>query len=195
MAACSQEPGQAPLAPGSGASSAPTSDAADAAQAVSPVASASAVANAVSSRYTSFKDCKLIEEGPDGEDWSVSQCPGLAGINLQINYSDAREDLALLRPGRKAAELGLIGLGLHGFNTLAEKAEWRGHDGKAGFAPSRLIVRNLLSERGDQAESQTSLLVVIDLEQACVIALVRPEPGQNEAARAIADGPKQPCLS
>lgn len=190
LAACSKEGDPAPAAtdPAGPVTDAASALPSDAAETAAPKASAATV-----SRYTSFKSCTLVEEG-DGEDWSVSRCEGMGGFDLQIDYGDARDDLVLLRGGRKPAKLGLIALGTGGFNTLADTAEWRGTEGPAGFKPARLIVRNNVSEDPVNAEKVTSILMVIDLEQACVIAQVRPKAGQNEAARSIADGPPRPCL-
>jgi hypothetical protein len=167
---------------------------AEAAVIASPEASEDAAsATSLVSRYTSLKDCKLVEEG-DGEDWSVSRCPGLGGYSLVLNYGDARDDLALRQTGRKDAELGLPYLSGGGFNALGETIEWRGAEASGGFEPRGLIVRNNAVQDPEQPEKPTSLLVVVDLSQGCAVAQVKPGPRQNERARAVADGPRQPCL-
>ncbi|MFM5950378.1 MAG: hypothetical protein ACKOPM_14335 [Novosphingobium sp.] len=145
------------------------------------------------SRYTSLKDCKLVDS-QEGEDWSVSRCPGLGGYALVLNYGDARDDLALRKAGRKDLELGLPNLAGGGFNTLGDTIEWRGSAAGGGFVPVALIVRNSAVRGPEQPEQPTSLLVVVDLAQSCVVAQVKPGASQNERARAMADGPRQPCL-
>ncbi|HCF24942.1 MULTISPECIES: hypothetical protein [unclassified Novosphingobium] len=175
---------------------APTDPAAsgEATEIASPQASEDAASAAsLVSRYTSLKNCKLDEEG-NGEDWSVSRCPGLGGFSLVLNYGDARDDLALRQTGRKDAEIGLPYLAGGGFNALGETIEWRGSESGGGFEPTGLIVRNNAVQDPEHPEKPTSLLVVIDLSQGCAVAQLKPGTGQNERARAVADGPRQPCL-
>lgn len=154
---------------------------------------ATAPASGPVSRYTSLKDCKL-EELREDEDWSVSRCAGPGGYGLMVDYGDARDDLRLVRPGGKPIELGLLQLNGGGFNSLGDAVEWRGTGAGAAFKPTALIVRNNAVESPERPEQPTAFLVVIDLAQACAVAQIRPSAGQNEAARRIADGPKQPCL-
>ena len=147
------------------------------------------------SLYTSFKTCKVVKSGESvGEDWSISRCAGLGGYDLFLSYDDARDDLTLLHKGSPPTELGLFGLSGGGFSSLGDTAEWRGNGSGIGFAPTALIVRHVVSENSDKAERQTSKLLVVDLAQRCVVGQVRPQAGQNEAARAIADGPRRKCL-
>jgi hypothetical protein len=145
------------------------------------------------SRYTSLKDCK-VEELREDEDWSVSRCAGPGGYTLMVDYGDARDDLRLVRPGGKPVELGLLSLNGGGFNSLGDAVEWRGTGTEAAFKPTMLIVRNNAVESPERPEQPTALLVVIDLKQGCAVAQIRPTAGQNETARKIADGPRQPCL-
>lgn len=185
LAACSNQAEQAPQAPASQASAAAASDAA--------LPTPSATSPETTSRYSSFKNCKLVKLNED-EDWSISHCKGLGGYDLEIDYADARDDLVLMKRGDRPAKLGIFELGSGGFNTLADTAEWRGSESSGNFKPTALIVRNNVSEDPVNSEKQTSILMVIDLKQACVVAQVRPKPGQNETARGIADGPPRPCL-
>lgn len=167
---------------------------AEAAASALPQASEDAAsATGIVSRYTSLKDCKLVDS-QEGEDWSVSRCPGLGGYALVLNYGDARDDLALRKAGRKDLVLGLPNLAGGGFNTLGDTIEWRGSAAGGGFVPVALIVRNSAVRGPEQPEQPTSLLVVIDLAQGCAVAQVKPGTGQNERARAVADGPRQSCL-
>lgn len=144
------------------------------------------------SRYSNIKTCTVVELNED-EDWSVSRCPGEAGYTVMLNYGDARDNLELRRAGTKPVALNLSGLAGGGFNTVGETLEWRGAGDDAAFAPTALIVRNNAVQDPEQPERPTSLLVVVDLVQGCVVAQVKPQAKQNEAARAIADGPRRPC--
>ncbi len=172
----------------------PGPDPAPAATAAASASPAGAEAATPQSRYTSLKDCKLVDSH-EGEDWSVSRCPGLGGYALMLNYGDARDDLALRMAGRKDEELGLPNLAGGGFNTLGDTIEWRGSVADGGFVPAALIVRNSAVRSPEQPDKPTSLLVVIDLAQACAVAQVKPGAGQNDRARAVADGPRQSCLN
>ncbi|HEX4848878.1 MAG TPA: hypothetical protein VFV30_12095 [Novosphingobium sp.] len=163
------------------------------AEAATPVPDAAAAVMARTSQYTSLKDCKVIDDG-GGEDWSVSRCAGLGGITLMINYGDARDDLELHLPGKQPTELGLPYLAGGGFNTLGDTVEWRGTGQGKAFRPSALIVRNHAVQDPEHPERPTALLAVIDLTKGCVVAQIKPQAGQNEAARALADGPPRPCL-
>lgn len=146
-----------------------------------------------SSRYTTLKSCQVIDSRKD-EDWSVSRCAGPAGYTLYLDYGDARDDLRIQRAGTEPVAIGLIALGSGGFNTLGDTVEWRGTGSGDGFAPAALIVRNSLVEDPERPDRPTGILLVIDLARNCAVAQVRPQAGQNEAARAIADGPQRPCL-
>lgn len=185
LAACSAE--QPTAAPSEGA---PAEAASDAAVATSV---ATATVEGIQSRYTSLKDCKVVDSKEE-EDWSVSRCDGLGGYSLFVDYGDARDDLRLVPPGGKPVPLELTAHGGGGFNALADTVEWRGEGAGAGFKPTMLIVRNAVVTSPEQPEQQSQFLVVIDLKQKCVVAQIKPRPAQNEAARAIADGAKQPCL-
>jgi hypothetical protein len=152
-----------------------------------------AVSVGPSSHYTSLKDCKVVELRED-EDWSVSRCAGPGGYVLMVDYGDARDDLRLVRPGGKPIELGLLQLNGGGFNSLGDAVEWRGTGAGPAFKPTALIVRNNAAMSPERPEQQIGFLVVINLAQGCAVAQVRPMSAQNEQARKIADGPKQPCL-
>lgn len=168
---------------------------APAAASVAPAADASATPPAASrtSRFTSLKSCVTVRSNPD-EDWGELRCPALAGYALTLNYADARDDLEVTAPGRQAFLVGLSVLRGGGFNALGETVEWRGVDARAGFVPDTLIVRNRAHDKPDTPDRATSYLAVIDLAQGCAVAMVEPGANQNQNARALADGPRQPCL-
>jgi len=158
-----------------------------------PAPASSTAAVALASRYTPLSACKLTKSAPD-EDWSVSRCPAVGGYLVDLNYGDARDDLGIGRKGEKPVDLGLPTLGGGGFNTLGPAFEWRGRGEGDAFVPATLIVRDSVIEDSEKPERETALLAVVDLRQRCVTALVRPGPGQNEQARAIADGPRHACM-
>lgn len=185
LAACSDQAEQ-PAPQQSTAAAVPSEDAA-------PAIPASDAPAQRASRYSAFKDCRLVDSKED-EDWSVSRCSGPAGWSLQLDYGDAREDLRIVRAGEPSQPLGLPYLAGGGFNSLGDTAEWRGTGEGADFAPEVLIVRNHSNRDPESTDKQTALLEVIDLVQACVIAQIPPGPGQNEQARAEADKMERACL-
>lgn len=190
LAACSGGDEHQPAPAGTeGASPAASEDAAAATSESAETASAAGR----TSHYTSLKDCKVIDDG-GGEDWSLSSCAGPGGFTVMINYGDARDDLALKFLHRPSVELRLPYLAGGGFNTLGDTVEWRGDWQGDYFIPFAMIVRNNSVQDPEHPERPTALLAVIDLKQECVVAQVRPGAGQNEQARAIADGPRRPCL-
>lgn len=145
------------------------------------------------SHYTSLDDCKVVQTRPD-EDWSTSRCPGEGGYSLVLNYGDARDALDVLQNGSKIAELKLYLRGGGGFNTLGKTIEWRGKMIGDRFEPVILIVRNKVHRQPDRPERTADLLEVFDLKRRCTLASLEPQPGQNEAARALADAGQAPCL-
>ncbi|NCU10806.1 MAG: hypothetical protein GXC70_01360 [Sphingomonadaceae bacterium] len=186
LAACTGGSDDAPAPTGTdGAGAAASGDAA--------AATMTTGEDARTSHYTALKDCTVIDSRAD-EDWSVSRCEGPDGYTLYIDYGDARDDLRVQRAGAEPVAVGLIALGGGGFNTLGNTVEWRGSGAGDAFVPSALIVRNSLVENPERPDRPTGILVVIDPVRGCAVAQVRPQSGQNEAARAIADGPRRPCL-
>lgn len=146
------------------------------------------------SLYTSLRACRVVEQRPD-EDWSTSRCPGLGGWALRLDYADARDDLALVRGTAKPVTLGLAGLGPGGFNSLGDTVEWRGRQDASRFVPDAVIVRNRVVIDPKDANRTSDSLVVIALERGCIVGQVPPQPGQNDAARQIADATGQACLT
>jgi hypothetical protein len=183
LAACTEKKPEAPAATEAATASAAASE--------TPAAPASTLAAAARvSSYTSLKDCEVVDSNAD-EDWSVSRCSGPGGWALQIDYGDARDDAQLLPKGKAAQPLNLSALTRGAFNGLGDTVEWRG---ASADKPSALILRNAVSEDPEDSSRVTASLLVVDLAQGCVVAQVRPQAGQNEAARLIADGPKRACL-
>lgn len=186
LGACSKQ-GEPAVDASAAASAAPSAEASDATAATTPAPKGPV------SRYTSLKDCKLVEARED-EDWSRSRCKGAGGVDLMVEYADARDDLQVLRADQPGVTLGLPYVAGGGFNTLGDTVEWRGTGEGAQFAPRMLIVRNSSVQNPERPEHSAAFLDVIDLAQGCAVAHVKPGPGQNEAARAAADGPALKCL-
>lgn len=170
----------------------PTGEAAAAGPATT-LPTAAAEGAGIVSRYTSLKECTVIKARPD-EDWSTSRCKGEGDYDLIVNYADARDALDVVKEGRKIVELKLYLRGGGGFNALGDTVEWRGTMAGDRFDPSILIVRNKVHRSPDQPTRTADLLEVVDLKRGCSVASIEPQPGQNEAARALADGGGAPCL-
>jgi hypothetical protein len=147
------------------------------------------------SQFTSIEtdNCRLLEENLEEGGWWRRLCEGSAGYKLELSDSDLRQDIVVIGPDGRRDELGLSDIVANGaFNSLGKTAEWRGADpGK----PKGLIVRLNVASGPDGNRPDISRLVVARLKApACIVAVVPPGPGQNERARAIADGELPPCL-
>ena len=126
------------------------------------------------SDYTSLKapSCKPVE----GD--STQRCDGVAGYALETNG----RSLAVIAPDGRRSEIDLSKLAAKATSyRLGEKAEWRS---PAPGHPTALIVR-----------VNRDLAVARIEYPACPVAVVAPQPGQNEKARTIADGKLPGCLS
>ncbi len=185
LAACTQTPADKPEVPPTGAASASAAPG----ESAEATPSASEAVGRVST-YTSLKDCEVVDSN-EGEDWSVSRCSGPGGWGLQIDYGDARDDAQLLPKGKAARPLNLGALTGGAFNGLGDAVEWRG---ASADKPAAMILRNSVSEDAEDSSRVTASLLVVDLTQGCVVAQVRPQAGQNEAARKLADGPRLSCV-
>jgi hypothetical protein len=147
-----------------------------------------------SSRYVSLEpsSCKVVEQNTEEGGYWRRRCAGSAGYSLETSESDLRQDVVIIAPDGRRSELNLSSLVAKGaFNSLGKMAEWRGQDpGK----PRALIVRLSVPADTDLGRRGSSDLVVARLApSACVVAVVPQGPGQNEKARAIADGELPPC--
>ena len=104
--------------------------------------------------------------------------------------SDLRENLIVLAPGGGEHSLELSALSGGAFSELGDTVEWRGRARGGRFAPSALIARHAVMEHPDPNVPDVSYLVVARLApEPCVVARVRPGPGQNAIARRRADAP------
>lgn len=153
----------------------------------SPAATAASAAGRVS-RYTSLSDCRVVRSAPDEAGFSESSCPGLGDYRLKLVEADGRQNLLLLSDGREH-NLRLSSVTSGGFSELGKRIEWRGREQDGSFRPDALILRYDVVENFDQPTRPTSYLLPVSLERTpCLSAKIRPGPGQNDRARAAADG-------
>jgi hypothetical protein len=147
------------------------------------------------SRYTSIgeSECSLIEENLEEGFYWRRRCPGHAGYALERSEGDGRQDLVVISPDGSRSQLRLSTIVAKGsFNILGDTAEWRGRN---PAEPEALIVRMNVTRVPEPDKPDISNLVVVRLtEPVCAVAIVPPAPGQNERARAIADGRLGDCL-
>ena len=147
------------------------------------------------SQFTSIDPakCQLLEENVEEGGWSRRLCPGPSGYKLELTDSDLRQDIIVIPADGERTELGLTEIVANGaFNALGKTAEWRGTD---AAGPTALIVRLGVAADPEGRRPDISNLVVVRLRpSACIVAVVPPEPGQNEAARTIADAPLPNCF-
>jgi hypothetical protein len=160
-----------------------------------PAKATAVEAPVLSSAYTSLEPaaCRLLEENvEEGGHWR-RRCPGAAGYRLETNESDLRQDVVVVAPDGRRSELNLSGVVAKGaFNSLGKAAEWRGDD---PARPKALIVRLAVASDPEARRPDVSNLVVARLAPSpCVVAVVPPGAGQNEKARAIAEGKLPDCL-
>lgn len=147
------------------------------------------------SHYTSLEPaaCKLLEQSAEEGGYWRRRCTGSAGYVLETSESDLRQDVVIIAPHSRRSELNLSSLVAKGaFNSLGKTAEWRA---PAQGQPRALIVRlNVASDPEARVPDISNLVVARLASPACVVAVVPPGPGQNERARAIADGRLPPCM-
>ena len=147
-----------------------------------------------SARYTSIDPaaCRLIEQNIEEGGYSRHACDRPDGYRLEISDSDLRQDVVVIAPDGRRSELDLSSIVAKGaFNSLGKTAEWRGPATRS----VALIVRLNVARGPEPTRPDISNLVVARLAApACVVAVVPPGPGQNAAARRIADGRLADCV-
>lgn len=159
-------------------------------QTPSPTPSATATPPGRVSRYTSLESCRTVELVPN-EGYSRVACLGLAGYRMEVVDGDAREEMTLLRDG-KEHRLGLVAASSGGFSKLGDRIEWRGREENGVFRPDAIVLRYAVVEDPNQPTRPTSYLMPVSLlPTPCLSDKIPPSPGQNERARAIADGPRR----
>jgi hypothetical protein len=123
-------------------------------------------------------------------DWD-RRCMGAGGYQLEWSSGDLRENLALVRAGKETSLDIPTKVANGAFDALGKTLEWRG---PKGGAPDVLVVRVHVANA--EGKSDSGRLAVIRLgKQPCVVAVVAPQAGQSDKARAIADGKLPDCLA
>jgi hypothetical protein len=116
---------------------------------------------------------------------------GAGGYQLEWSSGDLRENLALVRAGKETSLDIPTKVANGAFDALGKTLEWRG---PKGGAPDVLVVRVHVANA--EGKSDSGRLAVIRLgKQPCVVAVVAPQAGQSDKARAIADGKLPDCLA
>ena len=145
------------------------------------------------SRYTDLGDCETVREYEEGGGFEA-RCEGAGEWTLTYTQSDLRENLVLVDGEGEETSLDLSASLANGaFNDLGRTLEWRmGEDGTA----ARALIFRLNVARPDPMAADDSKLGVVRLDgPVCLIGSVPPGPGQNVAARKLADrDPLPDCL-
>lgn len=144
------------------------------------------------SQYTQLDDraCgkeHIIEETGD---WD-RKCKGAGGYDLEWSSGDLRENLVLIRSGKETSLDIPAKVAGGAFDSLGKTLEWRGPKGKA---PDVLLTRVHVANA--EGKNDSGRLAIIRLgARPCVVAVVPPQAGQSDRARAIADGKLPACLA
>lgn len=144
------------------------------------------------SQFTQLDDRSCGKENIIEEtgDWD-RRCKGADGYQLDWSSGDLRENLSLIRGGGET-NLDIPAKVAGGaFDSLGKTLEWRG---PGEGTPVVLVLRvNVANAEG---KSDRGRLTVIRLgDRPCIVAVVPPQAGQNDKARAIADGKLPQCLT
>ena len=144
------------------------------------------------SQFTQLDDkaCGKEQVIEETGDWD-RRCRGAAGYDLEWSSGDLREDLDLIRNGKRT-ELAIATKVAGGaFDALGTTLEWRG---PTGGAPDVLVIRAHVADA--EGRSDSGRLAIVRLNGApCIVAVVAPQAGQSDKARAIADGKLPGCLA
>lgn len=137
----------------------------------------------------SNKECQTKTTSPVS---GYLNCPGVGGYSLEVLDDDARMSVNVISPNKKTYELDFWGH-FRNFSYVGEKAEWR----MKGKSPVALIVRYNVSDKGDNGETTSYLLIAkITKNKACVTDIVKPQKNQNLTAQKLADkAAAKPCKS
>jgi hypothetical protein len=175
--------------------SAPANEAVPAAKAAQTQPPAAARTSERASTYTKLSEtaCELIEENKEEGPYWLRRCPGPNGWKVEWGESDLRQGIVLISSSGKEADLELSDKVANGaFNILGPAIEWRGVRGRPADV---VIVRMDVTDNANPERPPKSRLAVAGLTPVpCLVAIVEPGPGQNEKARAIADGKLPMCI-
>jgi len=146
------------------------------------------------SRYTSLEpaSCQLLEASTEQGSVPRRRCAGASGYALETREVDGRQEIALIAPDGSRSELDLTNaIGNGASASLGKVAEWRA---PAPGKPRALIVRVNVDAGTEARYPRNSNLAGVRLDaEPCVVSVVPRGPGQNEKARAIADGKLPEC--
>lgn len=137
-----------------------------------------------------FDKCKNVivdKVVPGNVNWN---CAGVSGYILEVYLDDERNSMGVVFPNKKVHTLDFWNY-FGNFSELGEKAEWR----MKGKTPVALIVRLNVSDKGDNGERNSYLIVSkITKTTACVTDIVKPGKSQNLLAQQLADSSSnKPC--
>lgn len=146
------------------------------------------------SQYTELSDCRVVRVDPELAGAADSECDGPGGYRLRLRDSDGRHDLDLLPPGGGEVPLGLADISRGAFSGLGPRIEWRGRMADGGFRPDAMILRYgwVVEPTPDMRETEHLVAVALG-PPPCILAVLPPGDGRNEAARAAADRPVCPA--
>ncbi len=133
------------------------------------------------------KSCEVIQSHHYGNN-TVSACPGYAGIKVEISENDIRQDMILIRKGKRY-DLHFMDKISRAFSFFTPTIEWRFEKGKPN-KPVAMISRYVAADKYvDGRHKDVSYLVVTKIAdgEICIVGKVYPGKDQNIKAREIAD--------
>ncbi len=130
----------------------------------------------------------VIEETGD---WD-RRCKGAAGQEFEWASGDLREELLLIRGGKPINLHIPVKVAGGAFAALGPTLEWRGPKG----GPPDVLITRVHVVINEEGKSDSGRLAIVRLgESPCISAVVAPQAGQSDKARAIADGKLPDCLA
>jgi hypothetical protein len=144
------------------------------------------------SAYTkvNHRSCNVSQSENDGYS-SVSICPEYADIKVELRESDIRQDISLIRQGKRY-DLQFIYKVSGASSFFGPNIEWRFLKGNADY-PVAMISRYIAAdEYVDGIQKNVSYLVVTKISEnsICIVGKVYPSKDQNIKARKMADKAK-----
>jgi hypothetical protein len=144
------------------------------------------------SQFTTLneKSCKTVQEDKETGDWSGA-CPGVGPYALNWSIGDLRDDLEVIRGGQRT-QLGIPSIVAKGaFDSIGQTLEWRG----PAAGPPDVLVARVSVARPDGTSDSGRLTIIWLGEKPCIVAVIPPQAGQSDKARAIADGKLPACVA
>lgn len=144
-------------------------------------APADAKPSALTSRFTKFNGCRMIDHAQLGEDWVLHKCKGLGGIPVWLLFTDSA--YAHVGFGTKANVSGIYGTDR---DDRRWPIEWRGRVQNGKFQPLTVIIR-MDRPAGAYEGPAPNELIVFRLRPDGKSCIVAESKGSNDDARWIAD--------